>query len=91
MQGIKHRYRLKIDLGKERVPWKTQIVMSKLPATQLPISMKRDGVKTVCTVESVLSDGDMKLKNRHWFVPSTYAQKGALTVQVQLWSSVSPG
>jgi hypothetical protein len=66
MEGIKHQYRLKIDLGKERVPWKTQIVMSSLPATQLPQSMKRDGVKPVCIVESVLSNEDMKLKNRHW-------------------------
>lgn len=46
-EGIKHRYRLKIDLGKEQLPWKTQIVMSTLPAGSLPRSMKHPGVKTL--------------------------------------------
>jgi len=46
-EGVKHHYRLKIDLGKEQIPWKTQIVMSTLPASQLPRSMKHTGVKTL--------------------------------------------
>ena len=46
-EGIKHHYRLKIDLGKEQIPWKTQIVMSTLPTGQLPRSMKHPGVKTL--------------------------------------------
>jgi Tfp pilus assembly protein PilW len=48
--------------------------MSSLPAVQLPRSMKRGGVKTVCAVESVISDSDMKLKNRHWCVAATDAK-----------------
>jgi hypothetical protein len=45
--GIKHHYRLKIDLGKEQIPWKTHIVMSTLPSGQLPRSMKHPAVKTL--------------------------------------------
>jgi hypothetical protein len=67
IEGINHPYRLKLNLGTERVPWKTQIVTSSLPAYQLPRSMKYEGARTVCTVESLLSEHDLKLKNRHWY------------------------
>jgi hypothetical protein len=43
--------------------------MSSLPAYQLPKSMKGHGVTPLCSVESVLNHEDMKLKNRHWYVP----------------------
>ena len=93
-EGIKHRYRLKLDLGDERVPWKTQIVMSSLPANQLPKSMKREGAKPVCIVESVLGNTDMKLKNRHWYNFAPQYQRadfdvkvivGAADLKFQLW------
>ena len=65
-EGIKNQYRIKFDSGKERLPWKTHIVMSSLPADQLPRSMRHEGVKPVCQVESAIDEGSMKLKNRHW-------------------------
>lgn len=68
MEGVRHQYRLKLTLGKEHLPWRTQIVMSTLPIAHLPRSMKWEGVKPVCTVESRLNPADMKLKNRHWQV-----------------------
>lgn len=64
--GACQRYRLKLDMGKEREPWKTRIVTSALPANQLPSSMRRHGAKEVCAVESILNPQDMKRKNRHW-------------------------
>ncbi len=65
--GASQRYRLKIDMGKEREAWKTRIVTSSLPVHQLPSSMKRDGAKEVCAVEAILNPRDMKRKNRHWY------------------------
>lgn len=44
-----------------------QVVSSALPVSQLPTSMRMEGVKPVCGVESVLNERDMKLKNRHWY------------------------
>ncbi len=66
-EGSKHRYRIKLAMGKETDPWKTSIVMSTLPANQLPRSLQHDGTKPVCAVETVLSPSDMKRKNRHWY------------------------
>jgi hypothetical protein len=43
------------------------MVMSTLPASELPRSLKKEGSRSVCAVESVLSDRDMKRKNRHWY------------------------
>lgn len=64
--GVQHPFKRKLNLGQERNPWATQVVMSFLPANQLPRSLKRDGARAVCAVESVLKSQDMKLKNRHW-------------------------
>lgn len=66
-EGIKHHYRLKIDYSRFASPWRATLVMSSLPAYQLPKSMKSHGVKPLCSVESILDRGDMKLKNRHWY------------------------
>ena len=41
--------------------------MSTLPVAELPRSLKKEGAKSVCAVESVLSHRDMKKKNRHWY------------------------
>ena len=41
--------------------------MSALPASELPRSLKKEGARPVCAVESILSDRDMKKKNRHWY------------------------
>jgi hypothetical protein len=43
------------------------MVMSSLPVSELPRSLKKEGAKSVCAVESVLSYRDMKKKNRHWY------------------------
>jgi len=67
VEGIKHPYRIKIDYGKERSPWRATLVMSSIPAYQLPKSMKSQNVKPLCSLESVLDRGDLKLKNRHWY------------------------
>jgi hypothetical protein len=41
--------------------------MSTLPAAELPRSLKKEGAKLVCTIESIFSHQDMKKKNRHWY------------------------
>jgi hypothetical protein len=65
--GASQRYRLKIDMGREREPWKTRIVTSELPVNQLPTSLKRAGAREICGVEAILNPRDMKRKNRHWY------------------------
>jgi len=71
------------------------VVMSTVPSEHLPRSMKHDGAKTLCDVESVLNDVDMKLKNRHWYnrgekyVRAEFDVKvilGAADLKFQLWS-----
>lgn len=66
-KGTSEAYRLKINLGHETVPRRTQVVMCGLPSEQLPKSIKHSSVKPVCHIESVLNPDDMKLKNRHWY------------------------
>jgi hypothetical protein len=65
-QGVKQHYSLKVQPGREHLPWNTQIVMSTLPAHLLPTSLNKSGAQRVCKVESSLPQ-DMKLKNRHWY------------------------
>lgn len=65
--GVQHPFKRKLNLGQERTPWATQVVMSFLPANQLPRSLKKDGARAVCAVESILKSQDLKLKNRHWY------------------------
>lgn len=65
--GVKHPFKRKLNLGQENMPWSTQVVMSSLPASQLPRSLKKDGARAVCAVESILKQQDLKLKNRHWY------------------------
>ncbi|KIW12405.1 hypothetical protein PV08_09682 [Exophiala spinifera] len=94
-KGVSNRYRLKINLGRESIPWRTQIVMSSLPSNQLPRSMKSNvGVKTVCLVETVMDKRDLKLKNRHWynFGPQYYRAEfdvkilvGSADLKFQIW------
>lgn len=65
--GVTHRYRMKLHMGEERLPWRARIVMSALPADRLPRSMKQAGAREVCGVETILHPRDMKRKNRHWY------------------------
>lgn len=65
--GVNQRFRYKIPLGHEQEPWRTRIVMSTLPTMQLPRSMRFEGVKPVCTLETVLDGCDMKRRNQKWF------------------------
>jgi hypothetical protein len=66
-EGIKHRYKLKLDPVKVDRPWRARVLMSTLPVSELPRSLKKEGSHSVCSVESVLSHRDMKKKNRHWY------------------------
>ncbi|KAK4902200.1 hypothetical protein LTR27_001103 [Elasticomyces elasticus] len=66
-KGINHRFQKKIDLGRERDPWRTAIVSSSLPTNQLPRSLRYEGVKQVCTIETILDTQDMKRKNNKWY------------------------
>lgn len=66
-EGIKHHYKLKLDPIRVNLPWKTRMLMSTLPASELPRSLKKEGSNSVCSVESVLSHQDVKKKNRHWY------------------------
>ncbi|KAK5175057.1 uncharacterized protein LTR77_000194 [Saxophila tyrrhenica] len=65
--GASQSYRLKLDMGKEREPWRARIVMSTLPPDRLPSSLKRDGAREVAGIETILNPKDMKRKNRHWY------------------------
>ncbi|KAK5083734.1 hypothetical protein LTR05_006239 [Lithohypha guttulata] len=93
-EGIRQQHRLKLDLGKERHTWRTQIVCSSLPPTQLPKSMKWEGTKPVCVVESIIDGADLKLKNKHWYnlgkqyIRADFALKiliGPADLKFQLW------
>src|SRR5436190_4922852 len=86
---------VKLNPGDGRKSWNAQIVMSTLPAHQLPRSMTRGGAKLVCAVESVLGDVELKLKNRHWYntgemyLRAKFDVKvilGAADLKFQLWS-----
>ncbi|KAK5129854.1 hypothetical protein LTR08_002762 [Meristemomyces frigidus] len=66
-EGIVQRFQYKIRVGQEREPWRAKIVMSTMPPTQLPRSAKHEGVRQVCTVETVLDNRDMKPKNNKWY------------------------
>lgn len=48
-------------------PWNTRIVMSHMPANQLPTTLRQDGAREICAVETTLNPRDMKRKNRHWY------------------------
>ncbi|KAK3047562.1 hypothetical protein LTR09_011067 [Extremus antarcticus] len=65
--GVSESYRLKLDMGKEKEPWRTRVVMSTLPVDRLPRSLKWEGAQNVCGVETILNPRDMKRKNRHWY------------------------
>lgn len=41
--------------------------MSTVAREHLPSSLRQDGAKQLCNVESMLQGLDMKLKNRHWY------------------------
>lgn len=93
--GVTKPYKMKIRPGDESKTWKTQVVMSLAPSEQLPRSMKQDGAKLLCDVESVLNDVEMKLKNRHWYnrgdryLQANFDVKvilGAADLKFQLWS-----
>ncbi|KAK4957516.1 hypothetical protein LTR10_005481 [Elasticomyces elasticus] len=66
-RGVNHRFQKKIDLGRERDPWRAAIVSSSLPTNQLPRSLRYEGVKQVCTIETILDTQDMKRKNNKWY------------------------
>lgn len=43
------------------------VMMSTLPARQLPTSINKGGVRKVCEIEFQLAKDLLKLKNRHWY------------------------
>lgn len=80
-EGVKQHYSLKVPPGQEHLPWKTQIVMSTLPAEQLPSSLNKPGVRGMCKVKSRLPP-DMKMKNRHWYNAGSQYLKAEFDMQV---------
>lgn len=66
-KGASQMYQMKLDLGEERLPWKTRIAMSTLPAEQLPLNANDKGAKIVCEVEFSLDVQDFALKNSRWY------------------------
>lgn len=65
--GVTRHYRLKLEVDRENEPWRCQIVMSTLPAKQLPRSLKQKGAVEVCQLEASLKREDMKRKNSRWY------------------------
>lgn len=80
-EGVKQHYSLKVPLGKENQPWVTQVVMSTLPAAELPSSLNQPGASRLCKVESILP-ADMKVKSRRWFDRRSHFLKAEFDVQV---------
>lgn len=65
---------MKFAVGKEHRAWNAHIVMSTLPAEQLPRSMLGPGAREVCVVEAKLSDRHMERKNKHfWNLSRVYS------------------
>jgi hypothetical protein len=64
--GVAHPYYLKLNRGAEQIPWSTHIVMSSLPTELLPRSMKHQGVKPLCVLESCIDDRALTIRNKHW-------------------------
>lgn len=67
--GLSKPYKLKLKPISSGQSFKTQIVMSDLPETQLPKSMKYSNgqVIPVCSINASLDKVEMKMKNRHWY------------------------
>lgn len=69
--------------------------MSTASKENLPRSLKQDGAKVLCEVESVLTEVEMKAKNRHWYnrgeryLRANFDVRvilGAADLKFQLWS-----
>lgn len=58
-------YYVQLKPGEERMPWTTQIVTYS--ALRLPSNVRKANVKEVYKIVTVLTPGDMKRKNRHWY------------------------
>ncbi|KAK4982639.1 hypothetical protein LTR50_007651 [Elasticomyces elasticus] len=66
-KGVNQSFRCKIPLGRERDPWHTRVVMSRMPARDLPRSLKHEGAKVVCKIETELDPCDLRPKNDKWY------------------------
>lgn len=95
INGVSKPFRTNLNPNNRSSPWKASIVMSVLPVERLPRSLKQDGAKLVCEVESTLPGIEMKTKNRHWYstrpeyLRAMFDVKfipGAAGLQFQLWS-----
>src|SRR5436190_17208288 len=78
---------VKLNPGEGNKSWNAQIVMSNLPAHQLPRSMSRGGAKLVCAVDAVLGDVELKVKNRHWYNTGERYLRARFDVKVILGSA----
>ncbi|PGH23948.1 hypothetical protein AJ80_02010 [Polytolypa hystricis UAMH7299] len=93
--GLSRPFGIKVEPGQINDPWKVHVVMSTLPARELPQSMTHDGAKSVCIL-SVYTEGvEKKLKNRHWYNsdPAYWMVKfnvkvvvGPADLKFELWS-----
>lgn len=66
-KGARKNFRMRLPMNKETELWKTSIVMSPLPAPELPQSLRQGGARHVCDLEFSLHPKDLKRKNRHWY------------------------
>ena len=82
--AIKKSYRMKLQQGREGDPWKAAIVMCDLPADRLPRSTKSGEAAVICSVKTLLSPDDMKLKNRHWWNLGRKYQRADFAVKMLL-------
>ena len=58
---------LKVNLGQEDKPWRTDIVMSDRPKDELPRSLNRPGAWILCNIQSSLDPDHLKRKNKRWY------------------------
>ena len=80
-EGVRQKYRMKLATGQEKNTHVVNIVMSTLPANQLPRSMKHPGAKSVCDIEFELSAADMKTKRR-WYDPGQVYREAEFDVKL---------
>ena len=94
--GFSKEFKRKIYPREQGTSWKAQIVMSMLPPSQLPSSMKADhDVTLICNIEVEMRSVEKKLVNKHWynFRPAYFQANiivkiivGSAGLQFELWN-----
>ncbi|SMQ49896.1 unnamed protein product [Zymoseptoria tritici ST99CH_3D7] len=72
-EGARQNYSSTLSEGEQKVPRHARVVMSNLPVHMLPQRFPHTGCKEVAKVQYVLTENDMKLKNRQvWKLKKKY-------------------